>query len=1155
MRAILFLGAALAVVARAETISAERIAKTTRLIPLGKVTVGPDDQYQGVLDGSGRTIVYTRKTDLVPHLWRQRLDTGEAVPILDLSADSQQPALSPNGTLAFVYFRYNSRGDVCYRALGGFGSTVEPKCVPPDDGERSSPFWKSDTELGYVVRKVGSLESQVVVYDLSTGSKKVVAEGRVWSPAMAPGGRFLFMNTATVDNKVGPKGAPIGTRKLVALDLESGKRREFSFPLPGVSAFPAVDESGRWLYFSHFLNDTNDDGVIDGGDNGVVFRVPFEPTTGDTAPLPEQLTSAESNCSYPRPTDDAVYMTCAFEGSLDLYRIPAAGVVPENWSLETLWSAHRTARSYHERILLLNTLAFRFANQAPADLRLRLFSDHLLAGDVAAARFYLPALAAPQTALARILLDGREKYRSIRAQEPPREVVSQLIALDAQAARTKGPESLRRLVRGHLNAYAARSGEASVFLKGATAKNTANPLERLLWVELAELVLPRRNKAKELDAVYRAVVEAPELTEEARLAYAFHFVTGLEETESDRNRRIARLEVAERAATEPVKALYAAEHAALNLVRAKESAEKEKAYRALDKLMSSSRSNYYLRKALYVRAILVFTAAAEFKYLSYVATNWLRFTKQDDTEYAHAREVVVTAQMDRAYDAVGKKQAEFAGNFFFGSLSLTDDLESHAGYVRAMLSRNARETLLERYHNLREQNFVQDNQKFVDALLAVLLDGGGWTVDAGAVDTAIGKLESMTQDRDTAVRHLFLGWCYLEKLKRTADAYAFDPNLLRDAHRSLMLALDLGRDNDRVRAAALSNLAALHQRVQNHGLAIRFFERRKPFGFLDPTERALFGAAYAKSLYYGYRNDQALLEIAEVLAEKDLSSTIRTALEERQAFLLAVSGNGKAASEKYAKLFGVGVFKTPGNEARASLAAGYAALKAGDTKTAREKLRRADLLATELPRIPAGGDRLIDFRPERIRLVATGLLAKIEKGTARREALATRGELLKKSPELNADASTLLIQNRLQLADAWLTDGGDGAAEAAHGLLVEALKEAAKLGESGQWLGQPVYRATTAYLVRGLADRARFAADDPALPRRMVENAVKAMAAQPAPQPTLDYQRSKLGMLWTAYEARVLAGVSPEKPKLRAKIVPGAVNADDLERLSGTLAE
>ena len=45
------------------TIVSDRIAATNRLLPLKKITVGPDDQYQGSLDPSGTVLVYTFKTN------------------------------------------------------------------------------------------------------------------------------------------------------------------------------------------------------------------------------------------------------------------------------------------------------------------------------------------------------------------------------------------------------------------------------------------------------------------------------------------------------------------------------------------------------------------------------------------------------------------------------------------------------------------------------------------------------------------------------------------------------------------------------------------------------------------------------------------------------------------------------------------------------------------------------------------------------------------------------------------------------------------------------------------------------------------------------------------------------------------------------------
>ena len=83
--------------------------------------------------------------------------------------------------------------------------------------------------------------------------------------------------------------------------LRTGQKKVLSFALPGISAFPAVSDDGKYLYFSHCLNDTNGDNVIDGSDNAVVFRVPLEvliAAKSGASIFPEQLTSVETSCSF-----------------------------------------------------------------------------------------------------------------------------------------------------------------------------------------------------------------------------------------------------------------------------------------------------------------------------------------------------------------------------------------------------------------------------------------------------------------------------------------------------------------------------------------------------------------------------------------------------------------------------------------------------------------------------------------------------------------------------------------------------------------------------------------------------------------------------------------------------------------------------------------
>jgi hypothetical protein len=202
----------------------------------------------------------------------------------------------------------------------------------------------------------------------------------------------------------------------VSSEEKAGPRRLIHVALPGTSGFPTLSKDEQYIYFSHYLNDTNQDGIIDGNDNSVLFRLPVSklPEKGDV--FPEQLTLAESNCSYPRISGDKLLATCASGGTLDLFELPATGVVPAHWDAAKIWNAHRTARTYAERILLLSALKYRFPNQI-SELAIdeRLLSDHMLAGDSSAARYYAKKLQKASSGekaslyeLAELLLAGLE---------------------------------------------------------------------------------------------------------------------------------------------------------------------------------------------------------------------------------------------------------------------------------------------------------------------------------------------------------------------------------------------------------------------------------------------------------------------------------------------------------------------------------------------------------------------------------------------------------------------------------------------------------------------------------------------------------------------------------------------------------------------------
>ena len=235
-------------------------------------------------------------------------------------------------------------------------------------------------------------------------------------------------------------------------------------------------------------------------------------------------------------------------------------------------------------------------------------------------------------------------------------------------------------------------------------------------------------------------------------------------------------------------------------------------------------------------------------------------------------------------------------------MTLTDDLESHYGYIISMVAMGQRKLIDVRYQDLNKRQVIDDNMKFVRALLMLIDAQPGSRTDTKHLDGAIESLTAMEQDRDSPVRHLVLGYCYLDKLLRLSDGYDFDPSLLENAHRNLMLAYDLGRDNARIKAAALMDLALLHQRVQNHGLAAQFFSKRKALGFVSDEDAARFAWVYGRSLFYANQPDKAAAELGASM--KIAPAKNQVAYAERRAFYLVSAGGYGEAVEAYNKLFG-----------------------------------------------------------------------------------------------------------------------------------------------------------------------------------------------------------------------------------------------------------
>lgn len=1111
-------------VALGETLAQMRARETEMLTPLQKVTAGPDDQYNADLDSTGRVLVFTEKSGLVASLRLLDLVSGETMPLLPLNADAEEAIFGPGGRIAFTYYKLNARGDICYVTppAAPFRNRAER---PVSEGEircikrtaesgggsshqRSNPFWRSARQIGYLERDFDGQKARVVVENVRGGERSILAEGHIWSPSMRPAGRFLaYLETFN------------GGRRIVVKDIESGSVQVARFALPGFSAFPTISPDEKFLYFSHFLNDTNGDQLIDGADNGVVFRVAIEKifAGSQNEVLPEQLTSVETSCGFPRVTKARLLMTCAFEGSLDIYGTDVTGIVPAHWEEARIANAIDTSRSYQDRILLLNTLLYRFyEGKDGSRIEERLFSDHVLADDVSAARFYLSRVRSGEKddrAQVFSLLDIYLAAREIKKAQPEGQISAefrrQMNDFDKRARGIKSGRNV--LVRAHLRHFLGDHKGARDLLAQANWSGRVHPLERYLHFDLARsLYRGQKGSAyKALSEAYRHLVSAAELDEQSRLFYTFSFLQDTEKALVAPKERLQAVKgFMKPGLVAQVESLLKAEIAILGMVLAPDENLKTEAFKELDKLLSSTRDDYFLRRALYVRAIANFNRPLEIRYLGVIARNWLRYTSKGDTEFSYAREVFADNSLTQAYSHLGKGERLLADNYFFESLTLTDDLESHYGFITARIAEGRRAELEGEYKNLEKRKFITDNMKFVEAALELFDDaasGGAETRTLGSLNKAIDLLESMTQGDHSDIRHLLLGYAYMEKLMRSAKGYDFDASLLQKAHRELMLAYDLGWDNRRVRASALMNLGILHQRIRNHGQAARFFLHRKSLGFETDEERARFEYLYARSLSHNFQPDLAAEELGAVQA---LYRTVPH--EERRAFNLAIAGQFQEAAKLYDKLISERKISGTENLAKAYLVHGYSKLKLNRREEARKSLLKAIIEARSLKIEKRAQERGIDFEPVRIELIAYGLLAQTGTLDERLTALHERSARLEKARPVVGNWSEARIQVRMQIAE---LESAKGREERAAQQLKEALELATEYGDSEQYIGKLTFRAASNFMAHAVLHPKAYSKDDLSKAQGFVKKCRDAYEAQKIMEPVLDMQNLKLQIL------------------------------------------
>ena len=1024
----------------AETIVKRRLSELPQLHPLQKLTVGPDDNYQVDITVEEDLMVFTRKSHLSTRLYLQPTTSSEERPLLDKTADASSAVFHPNGkALAFVYYKKASRGDLCL--LESITKTGEPKCFQLN-AEIESPQWLDPDHLIYSSKEFADDNASLFKLNVHNRAQTLIDKGMIWSPAASLGGGNYLAYNKKIDEEV----------KLVVVDLQQNKSVFLKIDLPGISGFPEFSSDGQWLYFSQYFSDSNEDQKIDGNDNSVIFRVNTQQIFANSLVVPQQLTSGEENCSFPRVRKNYLFVTCDFEGSLDVYKLPITGVVPVHWDVDILRSAHRSSRNYNQRILLLNHLLYKNAIRSGTEYSLKLFSNFLLNEDLVAAKYYI--LNVKRTAAQRerkmwsdveIFLEAKifqkKQNSNVVNAEFARQINQYVVRLK------KSRSSVAEILEALLYTFTQNFYPAVKIAKrlGPKDMNGVNPY---FYYDLIQILLQqKKHSLKESYNYYSTLLKGKGLSKESKIYYTYKYLGYLQNHYSVTQRLSAMdTTLMELNQSADLQTLLSSEQVILQIILAKEQKTKDEIYPELDKLMSQTRHDYFLRKALYVRAIDNFIEHEETQFATYVATTWLKYTKKSDTEFKYAREVYIDKILARAYKKMSEGEHFQAANNFYGSLSLTDDLESHYGYVVTMNKSGKGDLLGTRYDNLVKREFINENIHYVNAvreLTTKVYKEGHLSEQKKSYQKMIEELNPMSGAYTSPVYHLLLGYLHLKLTELSVDRFAVDQKSSHLSHKHLMLAYDLGRFNVRIKASALSNLAFLHFHSQNWGLARRFFELRKPLGFIDAQQEWAHLWFQGKVLYNLGDYLEAIALSARMLNLPVSNEELKAMVQQRMAFYQLGQGLFIEAEQNFAKSLKMYPKQNLWNLVKSELGLGYARYKIFQEEVVKKKSLNLSVLKSEaeqnfinvierskaLTTIRAEGKYKTAQMPLRLTYLAQGFLAQLQESPKKiRTQIEFQRTLLDMEPHLSDLAIDLKnwqaqkVKTSLQLASLHLNE-------------------------------------------------------------------------------------------------------------------------------------
>ena len=301
----------------------ENDRKPPRSLPVNRpvqVTFSSDPVLYAALSGDGKRLAYVLENEGRSSLWLGSGDSAAGAPPHERPADLGRisaPTLSRNGErLAFAATDHDAKGDIYLLSLGS--EKEVPRRLTGRDSADGAPALSPDGRRIYFQRLFpGEVLPQLATMDVSAPDGDIpeaetLREGGF--PAVSPDGESLAFVSFTED--------PGGDIWVLDLKTKAAKPVTTGFSR---DLYPAWSADGKWVYFSRFDADTNDDGRIGFEDNGTINRVALEGSDPQAYPLTSETFSAYQ----PMMTDTRILFLSNINGIGNIWALPLGGEIPK----------------------------------------------------------------------------------------------------------------------------------------------------------------------------------------------------------------------------------------------------------------------------------------------------------------------------------------------------------------------------------------------------------------------------------------------------------------------------------------------------------------------------------------------------------------------------------------------------------------------------------------------------------------------------------------------------------------------------------------------------------------------------------------------------------------------------------------------------------